>query len=119
MTFRGRPRGGPVPMTACTAPVHPRRRRLQRLASLLAGLACAALVALLLTPSPIDPVAWTPAPPPAPVGPLAENARLCEAAHLDLGDARGPEDVAVDPSGRIVTGVEDGRILVRETTGAI
>lgn len=59
---------------------------------------------------PVAPVVWRPAPPPrrafAPQGEIP----MPEPAVLPLPGI-GPEDVAVDADGRILTGLEDGRIL--------
>ena len=72
--------------------------------------AIAALVALiaylLFWPVPISPVAWTP--PPAP--PREENDRLAGAVRIGA-EYPGPEDIAFDREGRIVTGLADGRIV--------
>jgi sugar lactone lactonase YvrE len=85
---------------------------------LLLGLAV--LVALaVVTAGPVDPVAYTTPEAPAMVGPLTPNTDLCRAEHLVLPGATGPEDLAIDGEGRIYTGVEDGRILVREPNGAV
>src|SRR5687768_7369152 len=64
----------------------------------------------------VDPVVWQPPPAPArswqarsarPLGPLTL---------LDL-PGTGPEDVAVDDHGRIVTGLDDGRIVRLASAG--
>lgn len=58
-----------------------------------------------------DPPAWEPPRNPGLEGPYAENRRLEVARRLPLTLGRGPEDVAFDPDGCLLTGVEDGRIL--------
>ncbi len=77
-------------------------------------LVAAAIVAVgivfLLLPSPIDPVAYTPPTPPPMEGPLAANDDLRQAEIL-APDLIGPEDVAVDATGRIYGGGVDGRIV--------
>jgi sugar lactone lactonase YvrE len=61
---------------------------------------------VFLWPIPIDPVAWTPPTPPE----VALNDRL--AAVERLGEAFvGPEDVAIDPRGRLYLGLLDGRVV--------
>jgi sugar lactone lactonase YvrE len=66
---------------------------------------------LLVWPVPIDPVAWSPPPAPAPVGPYAPNDALTRGRRLLDGIGHGPEDVAFDAEGRLYTGFEDGRIF--------
>jgi sugar lactone lactonase YvrE len=85
----------------------------------LAALLPAALLFLLLSPSPIDPAAYTPSPPPALEGVLAPNEALRATELLAQGEITGPEDIAVDSVGRIYGACEDGRIvrLVPEGTG--
>lgn len=93
-----------------------RRRTAGRAA--LAGLA--ALIAYLaLWPVAIDPVAWrAPAPPEDPA--FAPNDRFRGLARLAAADVRGPEAVALDPQGRVVTGTEDGRVVrIDPATGAV
>jgi sugar lactone lactonase YvrE len=87
-------------------------------------LACAVVLValaayLLVWPSPIDPVAYEPAPPMALAGPLAPNQRLESAQWLAVGQVRGPEDVEIDGQGNIVTGTEDGRIVRVDPQGAV
>jgi sugar lactone lactonase YvrE len=85
------------------------------LGGLLLGLILGWLIA---APSPIDPVAYVPPPPPQMTGVLAPNNLLRRAERLALGKVRGPEDVAVDAAGRIYGGTEDGRIVrVTESRG--
>ncbi len=66
---------------------------------------------LLFWPVPIVPGTWKPPPAPALAGDYEPNNRLSGIQRLSLGDAFAPEDVAIDSSGRIYTGVEDGRII--------
>ncbi|KAF1066437.1 MAG: hypothetical protein GAK45_01921 [Pseudomonas citronellolis] len=76
------------------------------LSVVLALLAVLALY-LALTPSPVDPLAWTP--PKAPE--LAQNTALRQAELLGLGQIQGPEDTAVDRQGRVYAGLADGRVV--------
>ncbi|MEV0946806.1 SMP-30/gluconolactonase/LRE family protein [Rhodococcus sp. NPDC049939] len=58
----------------------------------------------------VDPVRWhAPTPPPL-TGLLAPNSALDEAHRWALPSGEGPEDVAVDHDGRVITGGNDGRI---------
>jgi sugar lactone lactonase YvrE len=65
---------------------------------------------LLLSPAPIEPVAWTPPEAPALEGVLAPNRHLAGADRMASGIGVGPEDVAFDERGRLYTGFADGRI---------
>ncbi|MFT6396959.1 MAG: sugar lactone lactonase YvrE [Bradymonadia bacterium] len=64
--------------------------------------------------SPIDPVGWQSQPAPALIGNYEPNGRLANIDRLSVPN--GPEDVAVNPAGDIITGVSDGR-LMRVTLG--
>jgi sugar lactone lactonase YvrE len=66
---------------------------------------------LLLSPAPIEPVAWSPPEPPALEGVFAPNRHLAGADRIATGLGLGPEDVAFDARGRLYTGFQDGRIL--------
>ncbi|WP_072690070.1 SMP-30/gluconolactonase/LRE family protein [Rhodococcus marinonascens] len=58
----------------------------------------------------VDPAAWhAPTAPPL-TGVLAPNGALDEAHRWALPSGEGPEDVAVDHDGRVITGGNDGRI---------
>lgn len=63
-----------------------------------------------------EPRSWHPPKDPGLRGPFAENDLLRSAALWDT-TGRGPEDVAIDPDGRPVTGLADGRIVRFATTG--
>jgi len=62
-------------------------------------------------PVPVDPVAWTPPPAPAYVGPFARNERLTAMERLSFGADHGPEAVALDAAGRLYTSTREGRII--------
>ncbi|EDO43012.1 predicted protein, partial [Nematostella vectensis] len=67
--------------------------------------------AIILTPSPIDPLLFS-LPSPKPFeGVLAPNTKLQESEQLFKGQVVGPESIAVDSSGIIYTGLADGRIV--------
>ena len=57
-----------------------------------------------------EPEAWRPPPAPELSGDYEVNDRLAGAELWPVG-GRGPEDVVVDDAGRIITGLEDGRIV--------
>src|SRR2546430_2853610 len=71
----------------------------------------------LLWPVPITPAAWTPPQAPELSGPYAQNSLLAGIERLDSGGAYAPEDVALDPQGRIYGGAEDGRIMRLHSDG--
>jgi sugar lactone lactonase YvrE len=58
----------------------------------------------------VDPVVWHAPAPPTPTGLLAPNRVLDDAERWQLPSGEGPEDVAVDAEGRVITGGNDGRI---------
>lgn len=66
---------------------------------------------LLLWPVPVDPVAWHAPPHPGYTGPHALNTRLATAERLPLAGRHGPEDLAIDASGRIYASMHGGDIL--------
>ncbi len=71
----------------------------------------AVLVWLVVKPSPIDAVAYSPPEPPPLTGVLAPNNRLLSSELLALGKIDGPEEVALDADGGIYAGTADGKIL--------
>ncbi len=75
-----------------------------------------AVLYILAWPLPIEPVAWEPTPAPALEGPYAINDKLSAVERLEVG-GRGPEHVTVTDTGRIYTGLEDGRIMRLEADG--
>jgi len=75
------------------------------------------LVVLALLPSPIDPLPYEPSPAPALEGPLAPNEALRPAELLAEGTLRGPEDLAIDASGRLYAATADGAIVRLDEAG--
>lgn len=75
------------------------------------GLVIVALAAYLLAwPTPISPLAYQPPPAPQLDGVLAPNTALRAAQHLGAGLFDGPEDIAMDSTGRLYGGTQDGLI---------
>lgn len=89
----------------------------KKLASLLLLLVAALALYLAVTPSPIDPVAWTPPPAPKLTGVLEPNDTLMKAELLGLGQVHGPEDTALDKQGRLYAGLADGRVVRLDAGG--
>jgi sugar lactone lactonase YvrE len=77
----------------------------------------ALLLYLLFWPVPVSPAAWTPPTAPGLVGPYAENNRLAGIQRLETGGGFAPEDVALDSSGRIYAGMDNGRIVRLQPDG--
>jgi len=77
----------------------------------LGALLALALAYLLLWPTGMDPVAWTPPPAPPLEGVYAYNEKLKGIQQLALGVGRGPEAINVDAVGRLYAGYADGRVL--------
>lgn len=73
---------------------------------------------LLFWPVSIDPVAWTAPVAPKLEGVYAPNTLLDGVERLHSGRLPGPEDVTMDPQGRLYTGVVDGRILRLSADGS-
>ena len=73
----------------------------------------------VLSPTPIDPIAWQPPEDEGFVGPFAENTILTSADIFPLVDGKGPEDVAVDRHGRLFGGLQDGRIVRYSNEGVV
>lgn len=85
---------------------------------LLAALVVLAVLWVLLAPSPIDAVAYTPEPGLPLEGVLAPDEALRSAELLAKGLVDGPEDVAVDPEGRVYAAEVNGRIARVSPDGA-
>jgi len=92
--------------------------RIKRILLIIVVLIGATVVYLLVAPVPITPAAWTPPVAPTLTGQYAQNNRLATTQRLQLGDDRHPEDVALDPQGRIYAGFEDGRIMQLQADGS-
>jgi sugar lactone lactonase YvrE len=90
---------------------------LKRLLLLVVLLLAAALIYLFFAPTKIDPVAWRPPVAPELTGPYQQNSRLSSTQRLSIGDGNAPEDVALDSTGRIYGGFEDGRIMQLQADG--
>ena len=83
------------------------------------GLLLAAFLAyLLLWPTGMEPVAWTPPPAPPLEGAYAYNEKLKGIQRLGEGVGRGPEAIAVNAVGQIFTGYADGRVVRYTPDGA-
>ena len=87
-----------------------RRTRRPFGALLLAAFALAALY-LAAWPTPVDPEAWTAPPPVKREGIYARNDKLAGVEWLARGQGEGPEAIAFDAAGDLVTGYVDGRIV--------
>ncbi|MBT3478061.1 MAG: strictosidine synthase family protein [Candidatus Marinimicrobia bacterium] len=75
------------------------------------------LAYLLFWPVNADPVVWEPPVGPELSGEFEPNDYLQDAEILGLNDGIGPEDVAVDDSGNMYAGYEDGRIIKYDVYG--
>ncbi|MDZ4165403.1 MAG: SMP-30/gluconolactonase/LRE family protein [Smithellaceae bacterium] len=84
---------------------------MKRTAFGIIGILAILITIFLLQPAPIDPVAFTPPAAPELAGVLAPNNLLQKAEHFAAGKVNGPEEVAVDPQGRIYAGTQDGKII--------
>jgi sugar lactone lactonase YvrE len=72
---------------------------------------------LLLWPTGVDPVAWTPPPAPPLEGVYAYNEKLKGIQKLAYGVGTGPEGVNVDAVGRVYAGYKDGRVMMFSANG--
>lgn len=84
------------------------------IAALMAGL----MAWLLLSPVPIEPVAWQAPEDAGFVEDYAVNDGLDGLEVIALPDGHGPEDIEVDAQGHIYGGLQDGRILRWSDVGA-
>ena len=97
---------------------------LKRLALIPVLLLAFVVVYLLFWPVPISPHATAPPAAPPLTGPYQQNAALRETERLSLGTGSplpgagfAPEDVALDATARIYTGLDDGRIMRLQADG--
>ena len=74
---------------------------------------------LIISPAPVDAVAWQPPQPPAMAGPYAPNELLAGADLIAKGAVYGPEDIAVDDDGIIYGGTQDGYIIRVQPDGRV
>ncbi|PKH12847.1 gluconolactonase [Pseudomonas sp. 43NM1] len=66
---------------------------------------------LLLMPTKVHPLAWTPAPAPSMVsGVYADNQRLKDVERIGAADIDGPEALLLE-EGALITGLHDGRVI--------
>jgi sugar lactone lactonase YvrE len=85
---------------------------------LLPLLVAAAILYLLAWPVPIDPAAWEPPEAPSTTeGVHAVNNHLAVLERIAEGVGRGPEAIAIDDEGRLLTGFEDGRVMRFDADG--
>jgi sugar lactone lactonase YvrE len=76
------------------------------------------LAYLLAWPVPIDPIAWEAPANPGYTGVFSPNTRLSKLEMLPIGDRHGPEDIAVDSSGRIYAPTHEGWIVRLDADGS-
>ncbi|MBU2547097.1 MAG: SMP-30/gluconolactonase/LRE family protein [Proteobacteria bacterium] len=84
---------------------------------LLLALVVLLVAYLLFWPVPVEPVAWQAPPDPGYSGPFARNTRLKGIETLSIGDTHGPEDVALDGTGRIYAATHEGLIVRLQADG--
>ncbi len=72
---------------------------------------------LLAWPVPIEPVVWQAPPNPGYSGVFEKNTRLAGLELLAIGDQYGPEDVAIDATGKIYAATHDGWIVRLDENG--
>ncbi|MDY6824480.1 MAG: SMP-30/gluconolactonase/LRE family protein [Thermodesulfobacteriota bacterium] len=83
----------------------------------IVAIVVAVVLYFLFWPVPIDPVAWKAAEAPELEGRYALNDKLASVTIHGRDVGTGPEDVAVDDTGRIYVGYEDGRIVRFDAQG--
>jgi strictosidine synthase-like protein len=82
----------------------------RRLLSWFLTLLALLIIYLFFWPVEVTPIEWTPQVAPALSGVYKQNSKLATTERIYIGDGDKPEDVAIDSSGRIYAGFEDGRI---------
>lgn len=83
-----------------------------------AGLICLGALYLLVWPVPIEPVAWQAPSNPGYTGALEQNTRLSGLQALSIGNHHGPEDIALDRTGRIYAATHGGHIVRLRADGS-
>lgn len=72
---------------------------------------------LLYWPVPVEPVAWEAPKAPVLEGPYQSNHKLASIKRLAVGEGVGPESIAIDATGYLYTGYQDGRIVRFDLNG--
>jgi sugar lactone lactonase YvrE len=75
------------------------------------------IIYFLFWPVTIEPKAWQAPPNPGYAGPFAQNDRLKGIETLSIGNTHGPEDIALDDSGRIYAATHEGFIVRLQPDG--
>jgi hypothetical protein len=91
---------------------------MKRLVLLVLTLLIFGSILLLYLPVPISPVAWQAPVNNGYVGDFAVNHKLAAIEKLDIGHLTGPEDVAIDRTGRIYASTHEGVILRMAADGS-
>lgn len=90
-----------------------------KLRILLPLLLAAVVLYLLAWPVAIDPAAWEPPEAPSKTeGVHAANSHLAAVERIAEGVGSGPEAVAIDDEGRLLTGFDDGRVMRFDADGS-
>jgi len=93
-----------------------RRIKLRHLVLLVVAIAIGAF--LLLTPTKVQPVTWTPAPAPSlSEGIYAENQKLKGVERVGAANIDGPESLLLE-NGFLITGLHDGRVIRTSVDGS-
>lgn len=73
---------------------------------------------LLLKPTEVDPASWLAPRAPKLEAEYAPNAILKNVQRLAAGIGQGPEGIAIDGEGRVITGFDDGRVIRLSADGS-
>ena len=96
-----------------------RARRRVSLSGLLLVVVVLVGLFLLLAPTRVQPVAWTPPPAPSLVsGVFAENQRLRDVEHIGAANLPGPEALLLE-DGFLISGLHDGRVIRTSLDGKV
>ncbi len=88
------------------------RKPRRRLGLILIVLLAVAIGYLLLAPTPVEPVSWSPAQAPSlKDGPYAGNRQLAGVERVGAQGIHGPEALLLDSEGFLITGLHDGRVI--------